>query len=213
MSYLSRPYWLFFSRQFFQSLLDFLIFSSLIYSAFFFLRNMSFYIVHTYTGKEKKVKESLERKIAELGLQNLIRQVILPSERVLRVKKSELIPEERKLYPGYIIVEMDESEEAFNLVNSTPGVTQFLGTRTKPLPLAEEEVKEILEQIEKGRQRVTPEAPFTKGEMVKVISGPFAGFTGTVEEIFPERRRVRVTVTIFGRLTPVELDFVEVQTI
>ncbi len=174
---------------------------------------MGFYIVHTYTGKERKVKEVLEKKIAELGLENIIKRVLVPSERVLKVKKADLIAQERKLYPGYIIVEMEEDEEAFKLVNSVYGVTHFLGTRNKPIPLDEEEVKEILNQIESSQQRVKPETPFTKGEAVKVISGPFSGFTGTVEEIFPERRRVKVTVTIFGRPTPIDLDFIEVQPI
>jgi len=174
---------------------------------------MGFYIVHTYTGKERKVKEILEKKVAELSLENVIRRIILPSERVLKIKKSEFVPEEKKLYPGYIIVEMEESEETFKLVSSIPGVTHVLGTRNKPISLTEEEVNEVLNQIESGRTRVTPKTPFTKGEMVKVVSGPFSGFAGMVEEIFPERRRVRVTVTIFGRQTPVELDFVEVQPI
>lgn len=174
---------------------------------------MGFYIIHTYTGKEKKVKEILEKRIAELNLKDVIRQVILPSERVLKIKKSELVPEEKKLYPGYLFVEMEESEETFKLVSSIPGVTHILGTKNKPLSLTEEDVKEISQQIESGRTKVTPETPFTKGETVKVISGPFSGFAGTVEEIFPERRRVRVNVTIFGRQTPVELDFIEVQSI
>ncbi len=159
------------------------------------------------------MKEILEKRIAELNLKEIIHQVILPSERVLKIKKSEFVPEEKKLYPGYLIVEMEESEEAFKLVSSIPGVTHILGTRKKPLSLTEEEVQEIIQQIEKGKTKATPEAPFTKGETVKVISGPFSGFAGTVEEIFPERRRVRVNVTIFGRQTPVELDFVEVQPI
>ncbi len=171
---------------------------------------MKFYIVHTYTGKERKVKAILEKRIRELKLGDIVGRVILPAERVLKIKKTQLVPEERKLYPGYIIVEMEESEEAFKLINSIPGVTHLLGTSNKPLPLSKEEVDEVLGQIESGRQKATPEAPFTKGEMVKVISGPFSGFAGTVDEIFPERRRVKLTVTIFGRPTPVELDFIEV---
>jgi len=159
------------------------------------------------------VKEILEKRIAELSLGNVIRRVILPSEKILKVKKSEFVPEEKKLYPGYLIVEMDESEETFKLISSIPGVTHLLGTRNKPLPLTEEEVNEVLSQIESGQTKATAKTPFTKGEMVKVISGPFNGFSGTVEEVFPERRRVRVTITIFGRQTPVELDFIEVQPI
>ncbi|MGB9742328.1 MAG: transcription termination/antitermination protein NusG [candidate division WOR-3 bacterium] len=174
---------------------------------------MKFFVVHTYTGREKKVKELLEKAIKSQGKEALFGRVILPAEKVARVRKSKIVTEERRLYPGYIVVEMEPVEEALKLVTSIPGVTHILGTKQQPLALSEDEVAAICEQMEKGRDQVEPEAPFEKGETVKVTKGPFAGFTGTVEEIIPERRRVKVMVTIFGRPTPIDLDFLEVQPI
>lgn len=174
---------------------------------------MKYFVVHTYTGREKRVKELLERAIDNENLKILFGQIILPAERITKIKKSELISEERRLYPGYIVVEMEPTEQAINLVTSIPGVTHMLGTKTKPLPLTESEVKSVLEQIERSREQVATEVPFTQGENVKVVSGPFAGFMGTVDEIHSERRRVKVMVTIFGRSTPIDLDFLEVQSI
>ncbi len=184
-----------------------------------------FFVVHTYTGREKKVKELLEKTVAAKGLQELFGRVMVPMERVARVRKSKIVTEERRLYPGYIVVEMEPTEAAMKLVTSIPGVTHILGayreTKAKkesgadkePLSLSEEEVAAICEQIERGQEKAQPEAPFDKGETVKVTRGPFAGFTGTVEEIMTERRRVKVVVTIFGRPTPIDLDFLDVQPI
>jgi transcriptional antiterminator NusG len=174
---------------------------------------MKFFVVHTYTGRERKVKELLEKAIEHAGLKDDFGQVMLPAEKVTRVRKSKLVAEERRLYPGYIVVELEPSERTLALVNSVPGVTHVLGTSKEPIPLTEEEVRSMLDQIERGRERAEPESPFEKGEGVKVTKGPFAGFTGTVEEIFVERRRVKVTVTIFGRPTPIDLDFLDVQPI
>ncbi len=174
---------------------------------------MKFFVVHTYTGREKRVKELLEKAVERQGLAAKFGRVIVPSERVARVRKAKIVPEERQLYPGYIVVEMEPGEQTLALVNSIPGVTHLLGTKDQPIPLTEAEVNSMLEQIERGRDKAEPEAPFEKGESVKVTKGPFAGFTGTVEEIFAERRRVKVTVTIFGRPTPIDLDFLDVQPI
>jgi transcriptional antiterminator NusG len=174
---------------------------------------MKYFVVHTYTGRERKVKELLERAIENENLKEIFGSIILPAERITKVKKSELVSEERRLYPGYIVVEMEPTEQTINLVNSIPGVTHLLGTKIKPLPLTETEVKSVLEQIERSKEQVATEAPFTQGENVKVVTGPFAGFLGTVEEINPERRRVKLMVTIFGRSTPIDLDFLEVQPI
>ncbi len=172
-----------------------------------------YFVVHTYTGREKKVKELLERAIENQNMKEFFGRIILPAERITKVKKSELVSEERRLYPGYIVVEMEPTEKTINLINSIPGVTHLLGTKTKPLPLSENEVKSVIEQIERSKEQVATEVPFTQGENVKVISGPFVGFLGTVEEIHPDRRRVKVMVTIFGRSTPIDLDFLEVQPI
>lgn len=174
---------------------------------------MKFFVVHTYTGRERRVKELIEKAIETGNLKEKFGRVIMPAEKVTRVKKSKLVAEERRLYPGYIVVEMEPSEETLNLVNSVPGVTHLLGTRKEPTPLTEDEVNSMLEQIERSLDRAEPEAPFEKDESVKVTKGPFAGFTGQVEEIFTERRRVKVTVTIFGRPTPIDLDFLDVQPI
>lgn len=170
-------------------------------------------MVHTYTGREKRVKELLEKAIDAQEMRRLFGRVILPAERVTRVRKSKLVADERQLYPGYLVVEMEPSEETMKLVNSIPGVTHVLGTRQEPLPLTEAEVTSVLDQIERGQEKAEPEAPFDKGETVKVTKGPFAGFTGTVDEILAERRRVKVIVTIFGRPTPIDLDFLDVQPI
>lgn len=176
---------------------------------------MRFFVVHTNTGQEKKIKTMLEKAIETQNLKERFGKIIVPVEHITRFKKGKSMPEEeeRKLYPGYIIVEMEPSEETFKLVNSIPGVTHLLGTKTKPTPLDEKEVEEILQQLESGVKKLRQEIPFSKGEMVKVINGPFTGFSGSVEEIFPDRRRIKVIVTIFGRPTPIDLDFFEVQAI
>lgn len=174
---------------------------------------MKFFVVHTYTGREKRVKELLERAIEREGQKDLFGRVILPAEKVARVRKSKIVAQERQLYPGYLVVELEPTEQTLGLVNSLPGVTHMLGTKLEPIPLSEEEVSSMLDQIERGRDQAEPEAPFEKGENVKVTKGPFAGFTGTVDEIFAERRRVKVIVTIFGRPTPIDLDFLDVQPI
>jgi len=174
---------------------------------------MRFFVIHTYTGRERRVKELLEKAVERQGLADKFGRVILPAERVARVRKSKIVAEERQLYPGYLVVEMEQEEQTMALVNSIPGVTHMLGTKDQPMPLSEAEVTSMLEQIERGHDQAEPEAPFEKGENVKVAKGPFAGFTGQVEEIFAERRRVKVTVTIFGRPTPIDLDFLDVQPI
>jgi|UniRef100_A0A7V6CMY2 transcriptional antiterminator NusG len=185
-----------------------------------------FYIVHTRTGREKKAKEMLEKLIAEEEKQDLFGRIIVPIKKTARwyKKKSkktgqkeeneyQMIEEERKLYPGYIVVEMEENnEEAIKLVTSVPYVTHFLGTRNRPTPLSEEEVK-MIEEIEKEKDASLPEIPFSPGDQVRVVKGPFAGFSGTVEEVYPDRRRVKMTITIFGRMTPIEIDFFEVEKI
>lgn len=176
---------------------------------------MKFFVVHTYTKQEKKVKDILEKAIEKQNLGNMFGKIIVPIEHITKFKKGKSAPEaeERRLYPSYIIVEMEPVEATFKLVNSIPGVTHLLGTKTQPTPLDDKEVGMILEQIESGTKKLRAEVPFNKGEPVKVTNGPFMGFSGTVEEIFPDRRRIKVIVTIFGRPTPIDLDFFEVQAI
>ena len=183
---------------------------------------MKYYVVHTYTKQEKKVKDILVKSIDKQNLGHLFGKdneghynVIVPTEHITKFKKGKSAPdeEERRLYPGYIIVEMEPNEASFNLVNSIHGVTHLLGTKKQPTALDEKEVMTILDQIESGSKKMRPEIPFNKGEPVKVTNGPFMGFSGTVEEIYPDRRRIKIIVTIFGRPTPIDLDFFEVQAI
>lgn len=174
---------------------------------------MKYFVVHTYTGREQRVKKLLENAINHYHLEPLFGKIVVPAEKVRRFRKSKPVIEERRLYPGYIIVEMEPTKEAMKLVSSIPGVTHFLGSRTSPSSLSEKEVIEMTEQIQKGKSGVKAEVPFEKGESIKVISGPFNGFTGIADEIFTDRNRIRVIVTIFGRPTPIELDFSQVQTI
>ncbi|MEO0076228.1 MAG: transcription termination/antitermination protein NusG [candidate division WOR-3 bacterium] len=178
---------------------------------------MNFFVVHTYTKQEKKVAEILKKTVEKQGLQHLINpeNIIVPVEHITKFKKGKAVPEEeeRRLYPGYIIVEMEPTEESFRIINSIPGVTHVLGTKRQPIPLDDKEVAMIKEQIESDGKKVRTDVPFNKGEPVKVINGPFSGFSGIVEEIYPDRRRVKVIVTIFGRPTPIDLDFFEIQAI
>jgi len=186
---------------------------------------MNYYVVHTYTKQEKKVKDILIKTIDKENLGHLFGKIkvdekeeyniIVPTEHITKFKKGKSSPnqEERRMYPGYIIVEMEPTELSMELVNSIPGVTHLLGTKKRPTPLDEKEVASILEQIESGSDKSRPEVPFNQGDPVKVTNGPFMGFSGTVDEIYPDRRRIRVIVTIFGRPTPIDLDFFEVQAI
>ncbi len=168
---------------------------------------MNWYVVHTLTGHEQKVKRILERIIKEEGMENYFGKIIIPVENLIKIKKGKKVMEERRLYPGYIVIEMEPTNEALKLVNSVPGVTHFLGTRNKPIALGEDEVNALLAQVEESKKKVVTKIPFTKGERVTVIDGPFTDFVGTVEEIYPEREKVKVMVIIFGRPTPIELGF------
>ncbi len=176
-------------------------------------KKMKFFVVHTLTGREVRVKKILEREIEKRNMKDKFGQIIVPTEKVWRVRKGKKTVEERKLYPGHILVEMEPSEEAFKLVTSVPGVVRILGSKKKPVALSREEAESVLEEIAKGQEKLKADVPFEKGESVKIIGGPFTGFVGTVEDINPERGKVKVLVTIFGRSTPIELDIVEVETI
>ncbi|MEO0190479.1 MAG: transcription termination/antitermination protein NusG [candidate division WOR-3 bacterium] len=168
---------------------------------------MDWFVVHTYTGQEQKVKKILQRFIAEKKLEAYFGRIIIPVENLVKVRKGKRVIEEKRLYPGYIVIEMVPNDETLRLVNSVPGVTHFLGSKHKPTPLRPEEVEALLTQVEESKQRVVTKIPFTKGERVTVIDGPFTDFIGTVEEVYPEREKVKVMVIIFGRPTPIELGF------
>jgi transcriptional antiterminator NusG len=168
---------------------------------------MKWFVVHTLTGHEGKVKRILNKIIKENELDKSFGRIIIPVENQVRVRKGKKVIEERRLYPGYIVIEMEDNDENLRLVNGISGVTHFLGSKTKPIPLGEDEVQALLDQVEESKEKVVTKIPFTKGERVTVIDGPFTDFIGTVEDVFPEREKVKVLVVIFGRTTPIELGF------
>ncbi len=172
---------------------------------------MEWYVVHTYTGHEQKVKKMLDRAIKEKGLEAKFGHIIIPIQNVVKIRKGKKVIEEQRLYPGYIVVEMEADNETLRLVNSLTGVTHFVGSKTKPIPLPESEVNNLLEQVEKSKEKVVSSVPFAPGERVKVIDGPFTDFIGTIDEVFEDREKVRVMVAIFGRSTPVELSFHQIK--
>jgi len=168
------------------------------------------YIVHAYSNFEKKVAESIREKAAQQGLSDLFEEVLVPMEKVVEVRRGRKVDTERKFFPGYVLVKMDMTNEAFHLIKNTPKVTGFLGADQKPIPISEKEAQQILHQVQEGVDRPKPTVSFEIGEQVRVSDGPFASFSGLVEEVDDERARLKVAVSIFGRATPVELEFGQV---
>lgn len=169
----------------------------------------NWYVVHTYSGFEDKVKLGIEDKAEKKGLQDRITRILVPSERVIELKAGKKKESDKKFYPGYILVEMALDDETWHLVRSTPRVTGFVGG-TKPVALPEEEIEIILQQLEKGPSTQI-KTQFQKGESVRIIDGPFASFVGYIDEVDMDHGRLRVMVSIFGRQTPVELNFFQVE--
>ena len=169
------------------------------------------YVIHTLTGQEEKVKASIESKMQEGLLKERVSQVLIPTEQVSEVKDGKKRISLRKFFPGYVLVEMSMDDEAWYVVRNIPGVTGFIGTKTKPVPLQESEVNHIIKQTEERKEKPTPKVIFEKGDSVKIIEGPFINFSGTVEEVNPDKGRVKVMVSIFGRATPVELEYWQVE--
>jgi len=169
------------------------------------------YVVHTYSGYEHKAKAALEERIKALGKQDLFGPILVPAEKVVELVKGRKKTSSRKIFPGYILVNMELNDETWHIVRSTPKVTGFVGSGTQPAPISDEEVREITEQIAEGAARPKPKVQFEAGESVKVIDGPFQDFNGVVEEVKPDKGKLRVLISIFGRATPVELDFVQVE--
>ena len=168
------------------------------------------YVVHTYSGHENKVKQNLERKIEKFRkLKDEIFNVKVPTEEVVEMKEGKKKTSERKIFPGYVLIEMELSDDARRIVKSTPGVTNFVGSGGKPIPLSDTEVDNI-EKIGARKERPRPKVAFERGESVKVIDGPFTNFTGKVEEVNPSKGKLKVSISVFGRATPVELDFLQV---
>jgi transcriptional antiterminator NusG len=174
------------------------------------VKEKKWYVVHTLSGQEHKVKEALENKIKLNEQEELISQILVPSEKVAEVKGGKKTISARKFFPGYILVEMVLTDETYYFIRHTPGVIGFIGSGS-PVPLLEHEVNDILAQIEAKKEKVKPKVLFTIGEMVKITEGPFLNFNGVVDEVNPERGKLKALVTIFGRSTPVELEYWQVE--
>ena len=173
--------------------------------------SMRWYIVHAYSNFEKKVAESIREQAKQRGLTELFEEVLVPKEKVTEVRSGRKIDTERKFFPGYVLVKMDLTDEAYHLIKNTPKVTGFLGADNKPMPISDAEADRILHQVQEGIDRPKPSVSFEVGEQVRVSDGPFASFNGTVEEVDDARSRLKVAVSIFGRATPVELEFGQVE--
>ena len=169
------------------------------------------YIVHAYSNFEKKVAESIREQAHAQSLDDAFAEILVPTEDVVEIRRGRKINAERKFFPGYVLVKMDMTDETYHLVKNTPKVTGFLGSGSKPMPVSEREVARIIGAIEEGVERPKPTITFEIGETVRVTDGPFASFNGSVEQVDEERARLRVTVSIFGRATPVELEYGQVE--
>ena len=174
---------------------------------------MRWYVVHTYSGHENKVKENILKMINVSVLQDEFGRLIVPTEEVAEMKKGKKTITTRKFFPSYILIEMHMSDESWHLVNGIPGVTSFVGTATRPQALSKTEVDRILGRMDKDKETIIPEIPFTLGEHIRIKDGPFSDFTGVIDEINAEKGKLRVLVSIFGRETPVELDFLQVESV
>jgi transcription termination/antitermination protein NusG len=173
---------------------------------------MQWYVVHAYSQYENSVKKALTERIKRAGLENKFGQILVPTEEVMEIKDGVKRMTERKFFPGYVLVQMEMDEETWHLVKSTPKVMGFIGgTPDKPAPISDKEAKRILNQVEESVEKPKPKTLYEPGEGIRVIDGPFADFTGVVEEVNYEKNRLRVAVLIFGRSTPVELEFSQVE--
>lgn len=171
----------------------------------------NWYIIHAYSGFEQKVAESLRSRAQAFGFADRLGQILIPTEEVIELRNGKKVTSKRLLYPGYVLVEMEMDDELWHAVKSTPRVTGFVGGGTKPVPLTADEVNAVLYRQASSAERPRPKMTFEKGETVKIIDGPFTNFSGKVDEVNGERSTLRVLVTIFGRSTPVELDFLQVE--
>ena len=169
------------------------------------------YVVHVYSGFEKKIAEQIKQQAAQNGLGEQFEEVLVPTEQVVEMRRGQKVNTEHKFFPGYVLVKMELTDDAWHLVKNTPKVTGFLGSRTKPSPISEAEAQRILKQNQEGVERARPAVLFEIGEQVRVADGPFTSFNGTVEEVDEDKGRLKVSVSIFGRSTPVELEYGQVE--
>jgi transcriptional antiterminator NusG len=169
------------------------------------------YIVNAYSNFEHKVADSLREQAAQAGLEDCFEEILVPTEEVVEMRRGRRVNSERKFFPGYLLVKMDLTDDAYHLVKNTPKVTGFLGSQNKPAPISQAEVDRIVNQVQDGAERPKPSIVFEVGEQVRVSDGPFASFSGLVEEIDEEKARLKVAVSIFGRATPVELEYGQVE--
>jgi len=172
---------------------------------------LQWYVIHAYSNYERQVKESLEERIELHGMENKFGEILVPTEEVVEMRRGQKISSERKFFPGYVLIKMVMTNESWHLVKNTSKVTGFLGTAGEPTPISQAEADRILQQVQEGVERPKPSITFEVGEMVRVADGPFSSFNGMVEEIDEDKARVKVSVSIFGRATPVELEYTQVQ--
>ncbi|MEM7124309.1 MAG: transcription termination/antitermination protein NusG [Pseudomonadota bacterium] len=169
------------------------------------------YIVHCYSGFEKKVAQSIQEQALQQGLEDMFENVLVPSEEVVEMRGGKKVSSERRFFPGYVLVRMDMTDQTWHLVRNTPKVTGFLGSGQKPTPIPDHEAERVMSQVQEGVERPRPSITYEIGETVRVADGPFTSFNGTVQEVDEERARLKVAVSIFGRATPVELEYTQVE--
>jgi transcriptional antiterminator NusG len=171
---------------------------------------LRWYVIHTYSGFENKVKRSLEERIEASGMKDSFGDILVPEEDVVELVKGEKKTSKRKFFPGYILVKMEMNDDTWHIVKNTPKVTGFIGSRDKPSPISDSEVEALRVRIDEGTLKPKPKFKYETGDHVRIIDGPFTNFDGIVDEVKPEKGKLRVIVSIFGRSTPVELDFIQV---